>query len=86
MKDERGIYYHPSLQDQGTRMYVRENEGRIEFRLWNPYHPEAWDKHGWLPYDVIEEAAAKYKERGTDRNPLALYDLAVAKRLLADEG
>ncbi|WP_147818758.1 hypothetical protein [Salidesulfovibrio onnuriiensis] len=86
MKDERGIYYTPSLQDPGTRMYVRENQGQVEFRLWNPYHPEAWEKHGWLPYAVIEAAAEKYKERGTDRNPLALYDLAVAKRLIEDEG
>lgn len=86
MKDDKGIYYTPSLQDPETRMYVRENEGEIEFRLWNPYHPEAWEKHGWLTYEVIEAAAALYKERGTDRNPLALYDIDVARRVLKDEG
>jgi hypothetical protein len=27
-------------------------------------------------------AAAMYREKGTDRNPLALYDLDIAKKLL----
>ncbi|KAB1441308.1 hypothetical protein [Pseudodesulfovibrio senegalensis] len=84
MKDERGIYYTPSLQDPETRMYVRDNNGAVEFRLWNPIHPETWEKHQWLPYEVIEMAAAKYRERGTDRNPLALYDLDIAKKLLSE--
>ena len=43
--------------------------------------------HGWfqLPPD-IEAAAEEYKKRGAGADPLGLYDLNVAKRLLADEG
>lgn len=84
MKDDRGLYYYPSMQSKNTRMYVRENNGQIEFRLWSSEQPEAWDKHQWLPMDVIKEAAKLYKEKGTDRNPLALYDLDVATRLIKD--
>ncbi|SMF15798.1 hypothetical protein [Desulfovibrio gilichinskyi] len=86
MKDERGLYYYPSLQTRETRMYVREDQhgGGIEFRLWSSENPVIWDKHEWLPYDVILEAAEEYKERGSDRNPLALYDLNVAKQLIKE--
>lgn len=82
MKDERGHYYTPSLQHPQVRMYVRENEGEIEFRLYNPEEPVIWEKHQWVPYPAIEMAATMYRERGTDRNPLALYDLDIARKLL----
>lgn len=85
MKDERGIYYHPSLQNKNTRMYVRDNNGIIEFRLWSADEPIIWEKHQWLPYDVIEKAAEMYKaERDSERNPTALYDIEVAKNLLGN--
>ncbi|OEU69488.1 MAG: hypothetical protein BA863_14335 [Desulfovibrio sp. S3730MH75] len=84
MQDERGLYYYPSLQTRDTKMYVRENNGGIEFRLWSNENPVIWEKHEWLLYDVILEAAEEYKERGSDRNPLALYDLNVAKQLIKE--
>lgn len=85
MKDTLGLYYYPSLQNRETRMYVRDNQGVVEFRLWNRDNPEIWDKHEWLPFDVIEKAAELYKERGTGRNPLALYDFEIAKQLIKED-
>lgn len=87
MKDERGIYYFPSLQDRSLRMYVRRNEdnGQVEFRMYNADHPQVWERHGWLPHEVITKAAAMFRERGSDRNPAALYDLDVAEKLLSEE-
>jgi len=84
MKDERGHYYTPVLQHPEVRMYVRKNEDEIEFRMYNPKEPVIWEKHGWMPYAAIEQAAAMFRERGTDRNPLALYDLDIAKTLLEE--
>lgn len=87
MKDERGIYYHPTLQDQDVRMYVRRSEDQIEFRMHNPNHPEIWERHLWVPFAAIEKAAEMYRKQGMgERNPMALYDLDVAERLLRDEG
>lgn len=82
MKDERGYYYTPSLQHPEVRMYVRDNNGVIEFRLYNPGEPIIWEKHQWVPYEAIRQAAEMYKERETGRNPLALYDIEIAKNLL----
>jgi len=82
MKDERGVYYTPSLQHPEVRMYVRNNEGEIEFRLYNPDEPVIWEKHQWVPYQAIEAAAAMFREKNTDRNPLALYDQNIARKLL----
>lgn len=85
-KDDRGLYYYPSLQDRSARMYVRENDGRIEFRLFNAQHPEVWEKHGWLSMEVIEQAAGLYREeRDKSRNPLGLYNEDIALRLIEDE-
>ena len=84
MKDQTGLYYYPSMQTQDVRMYVRENGGSVEFRMWHKDNPEVWERHQWLPIEVVEHAAAQYRERGTDRNPMALYDLAVARRLIKD--
>jgi len=84
MKDERGHYYTPSLQHPEVRMYVRANDDDIEFRLYNPKEPIIWEKHQWMPYSAIEQAATMFRERGTDRNPLALYDLDIAKKLLQE--
>ena len=84
MKDERGVYYTPSLQHPEVRMYVRDNEGDIEFRLYNPDEPVIWEKHQWVPYEAIQAAAAMFREKNTDRNPLALYDLDIARKLLDD--
>ena len=64
-------------------MYVRENDGMIEFRLWNQDHPEIWERHGWLDMDIIRRAARMYKGKGD--NPLKLYDLDIARVLLREK-
>jgi len=84
MKDERGHYYTPSLQHPEVRMYVRDNDGEIEFRLYNPDEPIIWEKHQWLPIGVIQAAAEQYKERNAERNPMGLYDIEIAKKLLGN--
>ncbi len=86
MKDERGVYYYPSPADKRVRMYVRFRYGEVEFRLWNRDFPEIWDGHDWIPYDAVVAAAQAYRERGSGADPLAMYDLDVAKRVLQDEG
>lgn len=84
MKDERGLYYNPSMQDKDVRMYVRETEDKVvEFRLYNRKHPEVWQRHEWIPIEVVKTAARMYKN--DQRNPLALYDEDVARRLIEDE-
>ena len=85
MKDERGHFYTPSLQHPDVRMYVRKGDDEVEFRLYNPKEPIIWEKHQWMPYSAIEQAAAMFRERGTDRNPMALYDLSIAKSLLGED-
>ena len=83
MKDERGLYYYPSLQNKNTRMYVRKVGDAIEFRLWSAEDRQVWERHEWIPREVAEKAMQHYATKG--RNPLALYDLDIARRLLADE-
>lgn len=84
MKDELGLYFYPTLQTRTVRMYVRENAGQVEFRMWSADNPEIWDKHGWVPHQAVVQAASLYRETGSDRNPLALYDLDVARVLIRD--
>ncbi len=85
MKDVNGLYYHPDPTDLQTRVYVREGTSGIEFRLWRSTHPEVWEKHGWLPFAVIEAAAGMYKEEKGHNTPLTLYDANVARALIKDE-
>lgn len=85
MKDDNGLYYYPDPSDTKTRVYVRESPAGIEFRMWRAEHPEVWERHEWLVYDVILAAVSMYKERGNDADPLAFYDLNVARALLKDE-
>ncbi|GAB7081217.1 hypothetical protein [Megalodesulfovibrio paquesii] len=85
MQDERGLYYYPNPQQTDTRCYVRHSAaGEIEFRLWNRQEPRLWEQHGWLPLEVIRQAAARYADRQPDKNPMLLYDEAVARMLLAN--
>ena len=86
MKDERGIFYYPAPQNHRIHMYVRESFGSVEFRMYNADYPEVWERHGWIPYEEIELAADEYKRRGRNADPMLLYDLDVAKRLIIDEG
>ncbi len=83
MQDARGLYYYPTPTNKKERMYVREVAGNVEFRLWNMEQPRVWEKHDWLPYAVIEQAAAKYA--GQADSPLALYDLDIALSLIREE-
>ena len=85
MKDDNGLYYHPDPSDPKTRVYVRETPSGVEFRMWRADHPEVWERHGWLAHDVLAAAADMYKERGTGADPLAFYDVNVARALLKDE-
>ncbi|MDY6838511.1 MAG: hypothetical protein SWH78_11100 [Thermodesulfobacteriota bacterium] len=82
MKDDRGLYYYPFPQNKRVRMYVREIEGNILFRLWNTDDPALWDEHGWVPYDAIKQAAAMHNHKKFDPNQA--YDINVAKMLLKD--
>jgi hypothetical protein len=85
MKDDLGFYYYPAPQHTQTRMYVRRFGGRIEFRMWDRDNQDVWEKHNWLPYEVIEQAAAMFRAGGKKTDPASLYDIAVAEKLLADE-
>lgn len=86
MQDERGYYYHAQAGNPKVRVYVRQGENGIEFRLWAYGHPEIWDQHEWLEYDVIRMAAEMYQmERNADADPLKLYDINIARNLLASE-
>ena len=89
MKDQRGLYYYPSMQHRDTRMYVRENaDGDIEYRLWNAQAPELWDKHEWITKAVVKAAVPHFQGRSEEhkkRNPLALYDEDVARRLIDED-
>lgn len=82
MKDEKGLYYFPFPQNKRVRMYVREVEGTICFRLWNADDPELWVEHDWVPYGAIKQAATMSK--GNKFDPNQAYDIEVAKMLLKE--
>ncbi|ABM29549.1 MULTISPECIES: hypothetical protein [Desulfovibrionaceae] len=86
MQDERGLYYYPDPTNRRARVYVRVTDGAIEFRLWQADHAEVWDKHGWIPLEVIRNAAAMYRDMGRETDPMLLYDEAVARALLKEAG
>jgi len=80
MKIPQGTYYYPDPKNKKERMYVRESQGIIEFRLWHQDHSHIWEKHGWLDMDIIKRAVGMYES--SKHNPLELYDLEVARALL----
>lgn len=89
MKDTLGLYYFPQSGTINTRMYVRRNiNGITEFRLWDAEHPEIWDRHPWLPLDVVHLAAQLYagQEGKPGEDPSKLYDIHVAEALLREDG
>ena len=83
MKDKKGLYYYPFPQNRRVHMYVREGEGTIWFRLWHADDPELWEKHGWVPYGAIKQAAAMYK--GKNFPPNEAYNIELAKVLLEED-
>jgi hypothetical protein len=83
--DASGFYYYPNPEDVQSRVYVRQGLGDIEFRLWHSAYPEVWERHGWVAYSTIEQLAALYKERGSGSDPLALYDINVARALVKEQ-
>ena len=82
MKDKKGLYYYPFPQNKRVHMYVREGDGTIWFRLWNADDPELWEKHGWVPYGAIKQAADMYK--GKNFPPNQAYNIELAKALLEE--
>ncbi|MFI3271726.1 MAG: hypothetical protein R3Y11_06450 [Pseudomonadota bacterium] len=82
MQDERGLYYYPDPNSKKARVYVREENSTIQFRMWQQDHPEVWEKHDWIPMEIIENAARMYREMGRESNPMLLYDEAIARTLI----
>ena len=83
MKDKRGVYYHPNLQNKKVRMYVRKTKGEVFFRLLNSDDPGLWEEHGWLTYEAIKQATALNKNQNFDSKQV--YDINMAKVLLDEK-
>lgn len=83
MQDTYGVYYYPLPGHKSIRMYVRENEEVIEFRLHNDKDPQLWAEHGWLSYEAVRQAAEMYNRRNGN-DPLRLYDFDVALHALQE--
>jgi hypothetical protein len=82
MKDERGLYYYPSPGNQRVRMYVKEAQGVVWFRMWNAADPALWEQHDWVPYAAILRAAEMYD--GENFDPRRAYDIEAARALLQE--
>ena len=82
--DKEGLFYYPYPGNKRIRMYLRENEGVIEFRLHNVDHPEIWEGHGWLDMDIIKRGAQMFADRGGKADPIQIYDLQTAQYLIKD--
>ena len=82
MQDKRGAYYYPNPSNKRIRMYVREMDDAIAFRLWNSDVPQLWEEHGWVPYDAIQKAASMYTGKNFD--PQQAYDIELAKAVLKE--
>ena len=86
VKDAKGLFYYPVLENKKLRMYVRLGDNDIEFRLWDQDDDTLWEDHGWLPWKAILQAVELYKKVGRKgRPPLHLYDIQIAIRLLKDD-
>jgi hypothetical protein len=85
MKDKVGIYYYPFPENKRVRMYVREKDGEVEFRMRNEDDPGIWNDHGWVPHSAILQAEVLYENRGRF-DPDRAYDIRVATVLIRDGG
>ncbi len=82
MKDQYGIYYYPNPSNKSFKMYVRSNNGVVEFRLHNENDPKLFEEHDWITYEMVKQAAAMYENKGN--NPLKIYDFDVALNVLKE--
>ena len=85
MKDNVGMYYYPFPQNKRVRMYVRERDGEVEFRMRNDDDPGIWNDHGWVPYPAIMQARVLYAKRGAF-DPEKAYDIGLARELISSGG
>ncbi len=86
MKDEKGLFYYPILENKNIKMYVRLGKEDVEFRMWDKDDPKLWDDHNWVPWPAITQAAELYKKEGRGKKPpLHLYDIDIAIRLIRDD-
>ncbi len=87
MKDSLGLYYFPKPADHSLRVYVRMGaDQKIEFRLWKEGMPELWERHPWIPHDVLSLANDLYhKERNENADNLGLYDMSIAKLIIEED-
>ena len=83
MKDSVGIYYYPMPENKRVRMYVREKNEDVEFRMKNEHDPSVWNDHGWVPYAAIQQAQVLYEKRGRF-DPKRAYDIQIARVLIRD--
>lgn len=84
MKDEKGgIYYYPFPGNKRVRMYVKESEGNILFRMWSGDDNSLWSEHGWIPHEAVLQASGMYSRK--DFNPEKVYDIRIARALIRDE-
>ena len=83
MKDKIGLYYYPFPENKRVRMYVREKNGEVEFRMRNEDDPGIWNDHGWVPYSAIEKASAIYDGDAID--PKQAYDIEIARALVKED-
>lgn len=82
MQDKSGPFYYPFPNNKKVRMYVKDEDGEVWFRMWSSEDAKLWDDHGWVPWGAIQKAAAMYTGKGFDPN--AAYDLEVAKLMIKD--
>ncbi len=82
MQDERGVFYHPFPQNPRVRMYVREAEGTLFFRLWSEDDLALWDDHGWIAWEAVQQAMALRTPSNFD--PKRAYDPHVARAVLKE--
>ena len=82
MNDNIGLFYYPFPTNKNVRMYVRESDGAIFFRMWNREDPDLWVEHGWVPHEAIQMAASIYS--GKNFQPTQAYDINLARELLRE--
>jgi hypothetical protein len=80
MQDKQGVFYYPLPQNKTVKMYVRENNGVVEFRLHNEQDPGLYEEHGWITHEMARQASQMYTGKG--RDPLSLYDIDAAMAAL----